>query len=96
MMYFDVRGWRQPLPEPVWLHEDVFDHIHMSESDRNRIAQYIVDQESLGLTTVGIDIGSSTTHLLFAKIVLQRETQRLSSRFVVVQREIVWRSPITR
>lgn len=94
MMYFDVRGWRRPLPDPVWLHEDVFDHIHMSESDRNRIAQYIVDQESLGLTTVGIDIGSSTTHLLFAKIVLQRETQRLSSRFVVVQREIVWRSPI--
>src|SRR5208283_3810821 len=29
----------------------------------------------------------------FAKIVLQRETQRLSSRFVVVQREVVWRPP---
>ncbi|HXF34022.1 MAG TPA: ethanolamine ammonia-lyase reactivating factor EutA [Candidatus Acidoferrales bacterium] len=94
MMYFDPSSRRSPLPPPVWMHEDVFEHFHMSESDRNRIAQYIIEQESIGLTTVGIDIGSSTTHLLFAKIVLQRETQRLSSRFVVIEREIVWRSPI--
>ena len=44
--------------------------------------------------TVGIDIGSSTSHLLFAKVALQRQSQGLSSRFVVVGREIVWRSPI--
>src|SRR5208337_3361370 len=41
-----------------------------------------------------IDIGSSTSHLLFAKVVLQRQLQGLSSRFVVVGRDIVWRSPI--
>ena len=35
------------------------------------------------LTTVGIDIGSSTSHLLFAKVTLQRQAQGLSSRFVV-------------
>jgi len=79
---------------PIRLHEDVFEHEHMSEEARNRVAQYIIEQESLDLTTVGIDIGSSTTHLLFAKILLQRETQKLSSRFVVVQRDVVWRSPI--
>ena len=44
--------------------------------------------------TVGIDIGSSTSHLLFAKVALQRQSQGLSSRFVVIGREIVWRSPI--
>src|SRR6202044_424575 len=32
--------------------------------------------------------------LLFAKVALQRQSQGLSSRFVVVGREIVWRSPI--
>src|SRR5262249_16858358 len=46
------------------------------------------------LKTVGIDIGSSTSHLLFAKVVLQRQTQGLSSRFTVIDRQIVWRSPI--
>src|SRR6185437_14360290 len=35
-----------------------------------------------------------TSHLLFAKVTLQRQSQGLSSRFAVVEREIVWRSPI--
>ncbi|MGH3326417.1 MAG: ethanolamine ammonia-lyase reactivating factor EutA [Streptomycetales bacterium] len=47
------------------------------------------------LTTVGIDVGSSTSHLMFALVVLQRLTQELSSRFVPVHREILWRSPVT-
>ena len=85
-------------PAEVWLHEDIFEHEHLDEEIRERIAaqiaKSIMDQEVVTLTTVGIDVGSSTTHLLFAKIVLQRETQALSSRFVVVQREVIWRSPI--
>ncbi|MGH3343247.1 MAG: ethanolamine ammonia-lyase reactivating factor EutA [Carbonactinosporaceae bacterium] len=47
------------------------------------------------LTTVGIDIGSTTSHLMFALVVLQRLTQDLSSRFVPVHREVLWRSPVT-
>ena len=58
------------------------------------MARAIWRQENLEFKTVGIDIGSSTSHLLFAKIALQRKSQGLSSRFVVVGREIVWRSPI--
>ena len=77
-----------------WVHEDVFEHAHITAEIRAKIAQSIAEQESVTLTTVGVDIGSSTSHLLFAKLVLQRETQRLSSRFVVVQREVLWRSPI--
>src|SRR5205814_5492057 len=41
-----------------------------------------------------IDIGSSTSHLLFAKVALARQSQGLSSRFAVIGREILWRSPI--
>src|SRR5262249_820762 len=33
--------------------------------------------------------------LLFAKVLLQRQSQGLSSRFVVVHRQVIWRSPIT-
>jgi ethanolamine utilization protein EutA len=50
--------------------------------------------DNVELTTVGIDVGSSTSHLMFSRIHLQRLVQRLSSRFVVVRREVLWRSPI--
>jgi ethanolamine utilization protein EutA len=74
---------------------DMFhEHLAMSDEDRAALAQYIWNQENVELSTVGIDIGSSTSHLLFAKVLLQRHTQGLSSRFVVVHRQVVWRSPI--
>lgn len=74
---------------------DIFhEHVELSEAERAEIARYIWSQETVELRTVGIDIGSSTSHLLFAKVTLQRRTQELSSRFVVIEREIVWRSPI--
>ena len=79
------------------MHDTDFAHEHeaLTEADRLEMARYIWNQETVELRTVGIDIGSSTSHLLFAKVVLQRQTQGLSSRFVVVNREVVWRSPIT-
>src|ERR1022692_3688156 len=78
------------------MHDTDFLHEHseLSESDRAEMARYIWRQETVELKTVGIDIGSSTSHLLFAKILLQREAQELSSRFVTIAREIVWQSPI--
>lgn len=47
------------------------------------------------LTTVGVDVGSTTAHLLISRLKMQRLFQSLSSRFVVVERETLWRSPIT-
>lgn len=46
------------------------------------------------LITVGVDIGSSTSHLIFSRLGLARLAQSLSSRFVVVSREVLHRSPI--
>jgi ethanolamine utilization protein EutA len=78
------------------MHETDFLHEHgeLSDADRAEIARYIWSQETVELKTVGIDIGSSTSHLLFAQVVLQRQSQGLSSRFTVIDRRIVWRSPI--
>ncbi len=74
---------------------DIFhEHLTMSDDERAAIAQYIWNQENVELSTIGIDIGSSTSHLLFAKVLLQRQTQGLSSRFTVVHRQVIWRSPI--
>jgi ethanolamine utilization protein EutA len=46
------------------------------------------------LRTVGIDIGSSTSHLLFGRVHLQRVTQGLSSRYAIVSRETTWWSEV--
>ena len=50
--------------------------------------------ERLSLTSVGIDIGSSTSHLIFSRLILRRQGIALSSRFVVVKRDILHESPI--
>lgn len=79
------------------MHDLDFDHYHelgITEDEAAAIAQLIEEQDTLELLTVGIDIGSSTSHLLFAKVVLRRRTTDLSSRFEVVDREILWTSPI--
>jgi ethanolamine utilization protein EutA len=77
-------------------HDIDFDHEHerLSEADSAKIAQAIWETETIELRTVGIDIGSSTSHLLFARVTLKRLSEGLSSRFVVTDREILWRSPI--
>lgn len=81
-------------PSPL-AHEGDEPHFHeWSETERAALAETIWNAENVELTTVGIDIGSSTSHLMFARVHLQRKTQLLSSEFVVVSREILWRSPI--
>src|SRR3979490_2520600 len=76
-------------------HEDAFFHDgdgRSADDDGGFDVTWALD--NVELTTVGVDVGSSTSHLLFAKLHLQRLTQSLSSRFVVVHREVLHRSPI--
>ncbi len=76
------------------MHEIGFDHMHVTPEEEAELAKAIWDQDNVELTTVGVDVGSSTSHLMFARVHLQRLAEGLSSRFVVVNREILWRSPI--
>lgn len=46
------------------------------------------------LRSVGIDIGSATSHLVISRLVLRRLGSGLSSEFVVSERETLHRSPI--
>jgi len=50
----------------------------------------LADEDEICLLSVGIDIGSSTSHLVFSRIVLER----LDSRYVVVEREAFYQSDI--
>ena len=50
----------------------------------------LVDEDELVVLSVGVDIGSSTSHLVFSRIVLER----LDSRYVVTIRETFYQSDI--
>ena len=77
------------------MHELDYAHFHpASEREAEFISDTIWKADNVELTTVGVDIGSSTSHLMFARVHLQRLAEALSSRFVVVDRQIIWRSPI--
>src|SRR5438309_3513581 len=73
------------------MHELEFEHLHVDPEEVNEVAW---SADNVELTTVGIDIGSSTSHMMFARVHLQRLGTALSSRFVVVDRRVVWQSPI--
>src|SRR5712664_3643826 len=91
----DLPGHLHQARRQVILHEGDGDHVHeISVGRRGELTEYIWKVENVELTTVGIDIGSSTSHLMFATVRLQRKTQALSSQFVMVERRILWKSPI--
>ncbi|MDH3242448.1 MAG: ethanolamine ammonia-lyase reactivating factor EutA [Alphaproteobacteria bacterium] len=50
--------------------------------------------ERFTLRSVGIDIGSSTMHIIFSKLTLRRQGAGLSAKFVVAGREVTYRSSI--
>ena len=52
-------------------------------------------QDNVVLHSVGIDIGSAGTQVVFSNLHLQRVSDQLSTRYVVVAREPVYQSPST-
>jgi ethanolamine utilization protein EutA len=50
----------------------------------------LAEEDEICLLTVGVDIGSSTSHLVFSRIVLER----LDARYVVSERETFYQSDI--
>jgi len=56
-----------------------------SNAERN-----ILDEDEIELVSVGVDIGSSTSHLAFSKLTLEQR----NARYVVTKRELVHESPI--
>src|SRR6266540_2194134 len=50
----------------------------------------LADEDQICILSVGVDIGSSTSHLVFSRIVLER----LDARYVVTERETFYQSDI--
>lgn len=50
--------------------------------------------DNVTLTSVGIDIGSAGTQVIFSRVHLRRLSEDLTSRYYVVNRETLFRSPV--
>ncbi len=50
--------------------------------------------DNISLKSVGIDIGSAGTQVIFSLLKLRRMGEDLSSRYVVIARESIYRSPV--
>jgi ethanolamine utilization protein EutA (predicted chaperonin) len=53
-------------------------------------SRHIVDEDDIKLTSVGVDIGSSTSHLVFSRL----EMRQQGMRYVVTRREVLSESEI--
>ncbi len=69
-------------------------HDHDDEPDVALHDNPIWQQDNVTLHSVGVDIGSSGTQLAFSRLLLRRLSEDLTSRYVVVRRESLYRSPI--
>ena len=69
----------------------VYDHFHGYRTDDSEAVSL---NNRIELKSVGIDIGSSTSHLMFSRLVLARQGLALSSKFKVVAREVTHKSDV--
>jgi len=71
------------------------DHDHFEFDEDGPIEQNpIWLQDHVTLVSVGIDIGSSGTQVIFSRINLRRYGEDLTSRYYVVSRETLYQSPV--
>jgi len=82
---------------PRRLHETDDDHYHDDDDyalDYDPRLDGLWLSDNVDLVSVGIDIGSSGTQVVFSKIRMQRMGDSLSSRYVVVSRQQLYQSPV--
>ena len=70
------------------------EHIHLDFEPGEWQVSDALGVEKLLITSVGIDIGSSTSHLMFSHLTVQRDGSALSAQFRVTDRQVFYQSPI--
>ena len=80
-------------------------HVHAGDADHDHDHDFddagpvednpLWRQDNVTLATVGIDIGSSGTQVIFSRVHLRRLAEDLTSRYYVVARETLFQSPVT-
>jgi ethanolamine utilization protein EutA len=80
-------------------HEDGSGHDHDHDHDHDLPAGPLEENplwvhDNIALTSVGIDIGSAGTQVIFSRLHMRRMSEELSSRYFVVRREALYQSPV--
>ena len=79
------------------MHDHEYEHVHYDELGNEIIEEHrhsLFKADRREIRSVGIDIGSTTSHLIFSSLVLRRQSAVLSSRFEVAERRVDYASPI--
>lgn len=68
----------------------------LRSTPKSSVVQIYGQPDNLAMLSVGIDVGSSTSHLIFSRLFLRRERSFVNptNRFQVVDREIIYESNI--
>ena len=84
--------------DPMHSHDEgESDHDHDHDDlggEYDPTASSLWAQDNIELVSVGIDIGSAGTQVIFSRVQLRRLAEELTSRYFVVQRETVYQSPV--
>src|SRR5688572_1512218 len=84
--------------DPMHSHEDgEADHDHDHDDvggEYDPTTSSLWAQDNITLTSVGIDIGSAGTQVVFSRVQLRRLSEDLTSRYYVVSRETLHQSPV--
>lgn len=79
---------------PNQWHDHDHDH-HLPEEEVALEDNPLWQRDNVVLWSVGIDIGSAGTQILFSRVQLQRQAAELSSRYIVIDRETYYESPVS-
>ncbi len=74
--------------------EGNYDHDHDDIGEHDPEGDALWQQDHIELVSVGIDIGSSGTQVVFSRMHLRRFAEDLTSRYFVVKRETLHQSPV--
>lgn len=84
--------------DPMHSHDDgESDHDHDHDDpggEYDPTASSLWAQDNIELVSVGIDIGSAGTQVIFSRVQLRRLAEELTSRYFVVERETIYQSPV--
>jgi ethanolamine utilization protein EutA len=76
------------------MHDVHHDHDHDENEPTEEEEHPLWKLDTVTLISVGIDVGTATSQIVFSRIVLRRLGRELSSRFVVTERQTLYLSPI--
>jgi len=76
------------------MHDLPHDHDHDAQGFDDEEEHPLWKLDTITLTSVGIDVGTATSQIIFSQLVLRRLGRELSSRFVVTERDTLYLSPV--